>query len=109
MLIQLMNIQTEGLEAQVRRLAYRRRRDGDGGEEGEESKSPHSRLPVLLSFGVSGHMLNESSADLEQFMSRQMRMLSSRAHLIYLSDVQRPVSAHRALLFLSSLSLEPPH
>lgn len=54
-------------------------------------------------------MLNESSADLEQFMSRQMRVLSSQAHLIYLSYVQRPVSAHRALLFLSSLSLEPPH
>lgn len=60
-----MNIQTASLEAQVRRLAY------SGGMEGGRSEAPH--------FGVSGHMLNESSANLEQFMSRQMRALSSFA------------------------------
>lgn len=41
----------------------------DGGKEGGRSEAPH--------FGVSGHMLNESSANLEQFMSRQMHVLSS--------------------------------
>lgn len=45
-------------------------------------------------------MLNESSANLEQFMSRQMHVLSSWAHLICLSYVQRPVFTHCALLFL---------
>lgn len=41
----------------------------EGWREGGRSEDPH--------YGVSGHMLNESSANLEQFMSRQMCALSS--------------------------------
>lgn len=50
MQIQPMNIQTEGLEAQVRRLAYRRRRDGM--EVKKERKvnlhTPASPVPLLF-------------------------------------------------------------
>lgn len=46
-----------------------------GGNKSSYPCSPPSSFFFL--FSVSGHMLNESSANLEQFMSRQTRRLSS--------------------------------
>ncbi len=76
MQIKPMNIQTRlSVEARVLRLAYSWWRESRGPARRwrKESKSSHpcTPLPHPFFFSLSEHMLNESSANLEQFMSWQ--------------------------------------
>lgn len=69
-----MNIQTGlSLEAQVLRLAYSWWRESCGPLGRREKREVNLPTPALsphpFFFSLCGHMLNESSANLEQFMS----------------------------------------
>lgn len=110
-----MNIQTGlSLEAQVLRLAYSWWRESCGPagrwEKGSKSSYPSSPPPHPFFFSLSGHMLNESSADLEQFMSWQTCLFhtSTQGHLIYLSCVHKTVFLFSSQLSSPCLVFPPP-
>lgn len=118
MLIQPMNIQNGGFGGTSPRaglqLLQRRRDGGEGRKKGWRDGG--AQAPTLGR--ISGHMLNESSANLKQFMSRQMRVLSSftpglgsstcPASSPLLSVFRLPSPALRSLTFVPPAVCFPP-